>query len=150
MIIQGGCPITLNEAEVNVQIAKVSLDRVNEFVHQVLVVSIYNLHLLNISFQTELIDKYDKELNGEEEQFIVPSAEVDPDVIGMREAAFTWSKDNDGTVTPGRSRRNFVLRVDEEVTFKKGAINLIVGPTGSGKTSMLMALLGTPNLSRIY
>ena len=26
--------------------------------------------------------------------------------------------------------------------FKKGGFNVIVGPTGSGKTSMLMALLG--------
>lgn len=28
------------------------------------------------------------------------------------------------------------------MTFKRGAINLVVGPTGAGKTSMLMALLG--------
>ena len=35
-----------------------------------------------------------------------------------------------------------MLRVNEEVLFKRGCINLIVGPTGSGKTSLLMALLG--------
>lgn len=35
-----------------------------------------------------------------------------------------------------------MLRIDEEVQFKRGHINLIVGPTGSGKTSFLMALLG--------
>lgn len=39
------------------------------------------------------------------------------------------------------SRAVFRLRIDEEVIFKKGAFNLIVGPTGSGKTSILMALL---------
>lgn len=73
---------------------------------------------------------------------IVPPADVEPGVIGMREAAFTWSSDNDGTLTPGKNRRNFTLRITDEVTFKRGAVNLIVGPTGSGKTSMLMALLG--------
>ena len=75
----------------------------------------------------------------------MPTAEVEPDVIGIREAAFTWSADNDGTRTPGTpgtNRRNFTLRIDEELKFRRGVINLIVGPTGSGKTSLLMALLG--------
>ena len=84
-----------------------------------------------------------------EEESIVPTADVEPAVIGIRQSAFTWSKDNDGTMTPGRSRRNFVLRVEEEVKFKKGSINLIVGPTGSGKTSMLMALLGAERFPRV-
>ena len=35
-----------------------------------------------------------------------------------------------------------MLRVDEELFFKRGKLNLIVGPTGAGKTSLLMALLG--------
>lgn len=53
-----------------------------------------------------------------------------------------------GSTTPGSgvmtpSRRNFVLRVEDELVFKRGKINLIIGPTGSGKTSLLMALLGT-------
>lgn len=32
--------------------------------------------------------------------------------------------------------------MDDEVFFRRGKINLIVGPTGAGKTSLLMALLG--------
>ena len=52
---------------------------------------------------------------------------------------FTW--DNQVDVTSTATRKIFRLRVDEEIIFKKGAFNLIVGPTGSGKTSMLMALL---------
>jgi energy-coupling factor transporter ATP-binding protein EcfA2 len=40
------------------------------------------------------------------------------------------------------SRQTFRLRIDDEVKFKQGAINLVIGPTGSGKTSVLMALLG--------
>lgn len=35
-----------------------------------------------------------------------------------------------------------MLHVEEELVFKRGKINMIIGPTGSGKTSLLMALLG--------
>lgn len=45
----------------------------------------------------------------------------------------------DDEATP--STNTFRLRVDTDLIFKKGAFNLILGPTGSGKTSMLMALL---------
>lgn len=63
--------------------------------------------------------------------------------IGIRHAAFTWSRDNPMEApTSGVGQRNFVLHVDEEVLFKRGRVNLVVGPTGSGKTSLLMALLG--------
>lgn len=67
------------------------------------------------------------------------SAVVDPGVIGIRDATFTWDSDTDRTMTP---RHRFSLKVTEELKFKRGAINLILGPTGSGKTSLLMSLLG--------
>jgi hypothetical protein len=56
--------------------------------------------------------------------------------------AFRWKNGTDGTLTP--SSAEFRLHVDEDLVFHKGKINLrvIVGPTGSGGTSMLMALLG--------
>lgn len=72
----------------------------------------------------------------------MPPQTVESDVIGIRAASFTWSNENDGTLTPGPNRRNFTLRIEDEVVFKRGRFNLIVGPTGSGKTSLLMALLG--------
>ena len=53
---------------------------------------------------------------------------------------FTWNASDDTETRV--DRRRFTLRIDDEVVFKTGRINLIVGPTGSGKTSMLMALLG--------
>lgn len=65
-----------------------------------------------------------------------------PDVIGFRNAAFTWHNEESIPSTPGSSRQNFTLRIEDELIFKRGSLNLIVGPTGSGKTSMLMALLG--------
>lgn len=81
--------------------------------------------------------------NAPEVQF--PKVDIDSDVVGIRASAFTWANDNDGSMTPGTPgtrARNFTLRVEDEVIFKRGSINLIVGPTGSGKTSLLMALLG--------
>ncbi len=68
-------------------------------------------------------------------------------VIGIRNATFTWSNDAVPSRTPGGTRkRRFVLAVDDELIFQRDRINLIVGPTGSGKTSLLMALLGESTL----
>ena len=92
-------------------------------------------------FKTELLDRYTEEIAEEAATPITPP-DLNPQTIGIRDAAFTWSGDNDGTLTPGKNKRNFVLRITDELTFKRGSINLIVGPTGAGKTSMLMALLG--------
>lgn len=38
--------------------------------------------------------------------------------------------------------RKFFLSISDEVLFHRNCINLIVGPTGSGKTALLLALLG--------
>ena len=58
--------------------------------------------------------------------------------IGFHNATFLWSADAETS----SAKRRFTLKIEEELQFKKGTINLIVGPTGSGKTSLLMALLG--------
>ena len=61
--------------------------------------------------------------------------------IGFGASEFSWtSKSTDGCTTP--SGRRFRLHIDEDLIFDKGAFNLVTGPTGSGKTSLLMALLG--------
>ncbi|KAI9509765.1 hypothetical protein F5148DRAFT_1275094 [Russula earlei] len=104
--------------------AKVSLDRADDFLHN-----------------TELLDEYAHVEKGSERIMLTDASHFDRDVIGFQNASFTWSNDdvNDGAFTP--SRRKFTLRVDGELLFKRGCINLIIGPTGSGKTSLLMALL---------
>ncbi|KAH9840299.1 uncharacterized protein C8Q71DRAFT_703286 [Rhodofomes roseus] len=102
--------------------AKVSLDRVDDFLQE-----------------AELLDQY-SEQSDESHTHIVTQHEED--VIGFRNASFTWTKEASSVLsTPGSGKRNFTLRIDDLV-FKSGRINLIVGPTGSGKTSLLMALLG--------
>jgi len=75
------------------------------------------------------------------EVFSQEDPRIKEDSMGFRNATFSWSNESDGSVTS--SGRNFVLRIEDEVLFKKGGINLIIGPTGSGKTSLLMALLGS-------
>jgi ABC-type multidrug transport system fused ATPase/permease subunit len=106
-------------------LAKVSLDRVNDFLK--------NTELLDVfttpDQERPTLALISQDHGGEES-----------DLIGFRDAVFAWSNDpNAGTLTP--TKRKFNLCIDE-VFFKRGCINLIVGPTGAGKTSMLMALLG--------
>ncbi|KAH7910707.1 hypothetical protein BJ138DRAFT_73634 [Hygrophoropsis aurantiaca] len=113
--------------------AKVSLDRVNGFL-----------------VETELLDSFSQTEEDRSQWFIQEND--DSEAIGFRNAVFSWSNENSGMLTPSNqmfslrstipSKRKFKLRIEDEILFVRGRINLIVGPTGSGKTSMLMALLG--------
>ncbi|KAF8966510.1 multidrug resistance-associated ABC transporter [Flammula alnicola] len=105
---------------------KVSLDRVHDFLQN-----------------TELLDLYT------ETPMTLPNISLPPnkEAIGFNNTTFSWSLESqDGSLTP--TSRNFRLRIDGELLFKSNCINLIVGPTGSGKTSMLMALLGEMHFIR--
>ncbi|KAK7757282.1 Transporter of the ATP-binding cassette (ABC) [Diatrype stigma] len=103
----------------HVQEAKVSVDRVEEFLKE------------------DETDKYEQ----------LGADNIDENgnkVIGFRDATFIWGgKDavaDDGTMA-------FRL-LDLNIDFKIGKLNIICGPTGSGKTSMLMALLGEMTLAK--
>ncbi|KAG8864753.1 hypothetical protein FRB96_003338, partial [Tulasnella sp. 330] len=111
---------------------KVSIDRINAFIKE-----------------TDLLDRFTKPEQDISVSALPPTG--DPDSIGFRNATFAWKVDSgsagsSGTTTP--SQRNFQLRVDGDLFFKKGKLNLILGPTGSGKTSLLMALLGEMHFKR--
>ncbi|VDB85429.1 unnamed protein product [Peniophora sp. CBMAI 1063] len=103
---------------------KVSLDRITDFLRE-----------------TEVLDQYEYDLDKRvsENPFKRLS---DESIIGMRNASFTWSKPAVVSGNQSPARRLFALHVPGELTFQRGRINLIAGPTGSGKTSLLMALLG--------
>ncbi|KAJ6559886.1 P-loop containing nucleoside triphosphate hydrolase protein [Mycena capillaripes] len=98
--------------------AKVSLDRINDFLHN-----------------TELLDAFTEE---KEDTAVFLAAEASNE-IGFRDATFTWSNDNDGSATP--SKHKFTLRIDDELIFKRECFNLVLGPTGAGKTSVVSLLM---------
>ncbi|EIN07962.1 P-loop containing nucleoside triphosphate hydrolase protein [Punctularia strigosozonata HHB-11173 SS5] len=108
--------------------AKVSLDRINEFLND-----------------TELITPEDGSPS------VAPStALVAPDEnnsTGFCDAVFTWDRLEDDGAAYDPKKRDFRLRIDKEIIFEKDAVNLIVGPTGAGKTSVLLALLGEMHYS---
>ncbi|KAI9069817.1 hypothetical protein FKP32DRAFT_1671074 [Trametes sanguinea] len=106
---------------------KVSLERISDFLRN-----------------TELIDEFERRRDGDTAQIWTNTVPEDrKGVIGIRHASFTWSKNGASSRTPGGTRkRAFLLAIDEELVYHRGKINLIIGPTGAGKTSLLMALLG--------
>ncbi|KAI8994066.1 multidrug resistance-associated ABC transporter [Trametes punicea] len=111
--------------------ARVSLDRIDSFLHE-----------------TELLDEFSVPEQDGSTALPRVHAEDEDVVLGIRRTSFTWTTDSElPTPTSGtndrREGRKFVLRIDGQLLFKRGRTNLIVGPTGSGKTSLLMALLGT-------
>lgn len=59
------------------------------------------------------------------------------DDITMCASRFTWTS-GEAENTPGA----FSLVVEGEITFENNQLHLIRGPTGCGKTSLLLALLG--------
>ena len=80
--------------------------------------------------------------NNDDKKVIVdPEEPIDPAAIGFRNAVFSW----DGTQEQAEetNQRRYRLQIEGELFFKRNSLNLIIGPTGSGKTSVLMALLGT-------
>jgi ABC-type multidrug transport system fused ATPase/permease subunit len=103
----------LGDMIAHVQESKVSVDRIEEFLSE------------------EETEKFQQLGNDNID-------ETGKRVIGFRDATFIWgSKDavaEDGSMA-------FRL-LDLNIDFKLGKLNVITGPTGSGKTSLLMALLG--------
>ena len=102
----------------HVQESKVSVDRVEEFLAE------------------EETEKY-LQLRG------TRRAHVGETRIALKHATLTW-----GSISPDASKESagaFRL-IDVDVEFQIGKLNVIAGPTGSGKTSLLMALLGEMKL----
>ncbi|KAJ4353706.1 Transporter of the ATP-binding cassette (ABC) [Didymosphaeria variabile] len=59
-------------------------------------------------------------------------------LIGFERGTFSWG----GKDLQDKTAANAFKLMDLNLRFKVGDLNVIVGPTGSGKTSLLMALLG--------
>ncbi|KAH3666042.1 hypothetical protein OGAPHI_004231 [Ogataea philodendri] len=99
-------------------------------------------HLASVVIQSKVsLDRIGSFLNESEtskyEQLSVPRGPDSP-LVGFENATFYWSKN---------SESEFALR-DLNISFKTGKLNVIIGPTGSGKTSLLLALLGEMDLDK--
>ncbi|KAI9791945.1 MAG: hypothetical protein M1816_003214 [Peltula sp. TS41687] len=101
----------------HVQESKVSVDRVEEFLSE------------------EETEKYHQLQR-------VPIKENGRTIIGLRHATCTWG----GRAPTGDKDTSAFRLLDMDVTFCTGKLNVIAGPTGAGKTSLLMALLGEMTL----
>ncbi|KAL8710966.1 MAG: hypothetical protein Q9220_004565 [cf. Caloplaca sp. 1 TL-2023] len=101
----------------HVQECKVSVDRVDEFLNE------------------EETEKYDQlASNGTNDAGDI--------LIGFDKATLSWGGEDNAQAGESKAFRMIGL----DVRFSIGNLNLIVGPTGSGKTSLLMALLGEMTL----
>ena len=102
----------------HVQEAKVSVDRVEEF--------------LNEEETQKYLQLEQSRQNGLEER-----------QIGLDKATLSWGPT---TRTEYVQTSDAFSLIDIDVDFAIGSLNVIAGPTGSGKTSLLMALLGEMKL----
>ena len=74
---------------------------------------------------------------------------AEPEILGLERASFKWGSSTStepntqtGNQTPtSESSQTFELR-DVSVIFPTGRLSIIAGATASGKTALLMALLG--------
>ena len=97
------------------------------------------------------LDRVDKYLNEEEtgkyEQLRDSTVAGTPARLGLENATLTWSTSKPTPQEAGSADGLDSFRlINIDVEFLVGKLNIIAGPTGSGKTSLLMALLGEMRL----
>jgi ABC-type multidrug transport system fused ATPase/permease subunit len=79
--------------------------------------------------QTELLDRHTSTVS--------PSLVlIDDGELGIANAKFTFSMKNDTT------SGGFTLSIPHRLVFPSKEITMVLGPTGAGKTALLLALLG--------
>ena len=93
------------------------------------------------------VDRVDEFLNEDEtEKFIQlshePRYENGQMVIGFDKATFTWGMKD----MPDDKQAQMFRMINLDIRFQIGQLNIVAGSTGSGKTSLLMALLGEMTL----
>ncbi|OQE17014.1 hypothetical protein PENSTE_c022G00900 [Penicillium steckii] len=97
------------------------------------------------------LDRVDKYLNEEEtgkyDQLQESSSSDGPAKIGIEKATLTWGTTKPKSQTsPAADGADAFRLINIDVDFPVGKLSIIAGATGSGKTSLLMALLGEMRL----
>ncbi|KAE8151122.1 ATP-dependent bile acid permease [Aspergillus avenaceus] len=104
----------------HVQESKVSLDRVDKYLNE------------------EETEKYTQLEHGDSDE--------QPSKISLDKATLTWGSSKGQYKDDPRDTPDSFRLINIDVAFQTGKLNIITGPTGSGKTSLLMALLGEMKL----
>ncbi|CDO94121.1 unnamed protein product [Kluyveromyces dobzhanskii CBS 2104] len=91
--------------------------------------------MLSFVIQSKVSLERVQEFLNEEETKKYEQLTISRNKLGFQNATFVWDKNT----------QDFKLK-DLTIDFKIGKLNVIVGPTGSGKTSLLMGLLGEMEL----
>ena len=107
------------------------------------------INMLQCLVSLRRVEKY---LNGAEVKPVPPLNEQ-PKVVAFQSCTVTWPQDrsqssNASSIAPSVAstpRQKFVL-VDLNLQFPRGELSLICGKLGSGKTLMLLALLGEADI----
>jgi ABC-type multidrug transport system fused ATPase/permease subunit len=98
------------------------------------------------------LDRVDKYLNEEEtgkyDQLHDSSVSDEPSKIALENATLSWSTSGPRPQSSSSSDdgTDAFRLINLDVNFPVGRLSIIAGPTGSGKTSLLMALLGEMKL----
>lgn len=98
------------------------------------------MHLVNFKVSADRVETFlDEEETEKYEQLKGGNFDATgKQVVGFENASFIWGG-KDAVAEDGS--RAFKM-IDLDVQFSLGQLNIVAGPTGSGKTSLLMALLG--------
>ncbi|KAJ6146886.1 hypothetical protein N7497_008868 [Penicillium chrysogenum] len=105
--------------------------------------------LVHVLFAAYRVDKYlNEEETGKYDQLRDSATAGTPAKIGLEKATLSWNSSNADPKDTGSTNGDLdaFRLINVDVEFLVGKLNIIVGPTGSGKTSLLMALLGEMKL----
>ncbi|CRG87680.1 hypothetical protein PISL3812_04700 [Talaromyces islandicus] len=107
-------------------------------------------HVQESQVSIERVEKFLNEEETEKYSQLRNHHHDEPPRIALENATLSWGSKSaiDAQDPSGDAFR----LINMNVSFKLGALNVIAGPTGSGKTSLLMALLGEMRLlaGRVY
>ena len=100
-------------------------------------------HVLEAKVSVDRVEKFLLEDETTKYEQLTPTPQLNgQDCIGIKKASFTWGPREQPSNAENPAFR--LINIDTE--FRIGGLNVIAGPTGSGKTSLLMALLGEMTL----
>jgi ABC-type multidrug transport system fused ATPase/permease subunit len=112
------------------QILRIPLDQLADMV----------AHVQESKVSVDRIEEYLSEPETDKYRQII-STKKDQDgesIIGFEQASFSWG----GKDMADKAAADAFKLMDLDLKFRVGHLNVVAGPTGSGKTSLLMGLLG--------